>query len=155
LSGEPLPTDVRQARSYSEASLLAERGREEEATVNLRALLSEAPDEILPRLLLAELALRAGEKDAARRLAEPVSGAPARALTRSAVLFLYLGEEARAEELLREACRRDRRSAEPLLLLARLRETKGDAREAKLLEKRASEIDPNAVQAARAERNRS
>jgi hypothetical protein len=142
LSGEPLPRDEDTARRYAEATVLVDRRGEAEAAEILEGTLGEAPHEALPRLLLAEIALRRGEREEAMRLASLETFPSASTLARGAAVFLYAGDRLRGREMLEEAARRDPTSADPLVALQRLADSEGRTEECARIGRRALEIDP-------------
>jgi thioredoxin-like negative regulator of GroEL len=142
VSGEPLPRDEERARRYAEATVLVDRGGEAEAAEILEGILGEAPHEALPRLLLAEIALRRGEREEAMRLASLETFPSASTLARGAAVFLYAGDRLRGREMLEEAARRDPTSADPLVALQRLADSEGRTEEGARIGRRALEIDP-------------
>jgi tetratricopeptide (TPR) repeat protein len=122
--------------------VLVDRGGEAEAAEILEGILGEAPHEALPRLLLAEIALRRGEREEAMRLASLETFPSASTLARGAAVFLYAGDRLRGREMLEEAARRDPTSADPLVALQRLADSEGRTEEGARIGRRALEIDP-------------
>jgi len=142
LSEESPETDDRRAVLYAEATVLVERGEEEEAAARLRDLLSEKPLDARASLLLATIELRRGDAESALRLASLSGEATASERTSSAVIHLYAGKIERARELLEEAARLDPLATEPLALLQRLASENAEWEKSARLGSRALAIDP-------------
>ncbi|MFH1679608.1 MAG: tetratricopeptide repeat protein, partial [Candidatus Eisenbacteria bacterium] len=142
LSEEAPDEPDRRADLYAEATVLAERRREEEAAARLSVLLSEDPRDASAALLLAEIELGRGGTEGALRLASLFGSAPASSLVRSARVHLYAGERERAREILESAARRDPLATEPIALLQGLADEAAMWEESIRLGKRALDIDP-------------
>ena len=128
---------------YARASLLAERGRLEEAYALAGSLIGGAPDDSPARLLAAELLLRADRQEDAIRLASPAGETSVESLTRSAAVLLYCGRDGEAKRLLEEAIRKDRLATKPLLMLQKLSERNGLTSETIRLGTMILDIDPD------------
>ncbi|MFH1279093.1 MAG: DUF2723 domain-containing protein [Candidatus Eisenbacteria bacterium] len=142
LSGGDDPPPGETGLRYAAAGLLVDRGRYEEAKEMLGGILETAPGEPLPRLLLAELLLREGERERAASLIVTGEHASAASLVRSAAIVRYLGDARRAEGLARRAARKDPAAVEACELLQGMAAEGGRWDEAAAWGERALMYDP-------------